>query len=394
MKRYQEWLARLYSTHLRGGVKLGLDITCALHKELGAPSLRYPSLHIAGTNGKGSVAHKVARSLSFAGYRIGLFSSPHIASFRERIQIDGELISCSAVVEGLDRIAAAQQKLGCEATFFEMTTLLALQEFARCEVDFAVIEVGLGGRLDATNIIRPHLSCITSIAFDHTEILGRDLVSIAEEKAGIMKPEVPLVVGDSVPLEVIERKSHELCVPIHRVASSDSTELASCCLEQLQVLLPHVVQQDVLHSSPPCRYQWHQNRGVELVLDVAHNPPALQRLMARLESEYPNRPLHVVASLAATKEVTGCMSALLRGKSCIALWAGPRCMTPEQMVGATCCGGVEEAMEKACQLARADGGIVVVTGTFLLMAPVLNWLGVKMEVDPVIIREFCAPKPI
>ena len=177
----------------------------ALHARLGSPlenELRRKVVHIAGTNGKGSVAWKVARTLQSAGLRTGLFVSPHVSSFRERAQVNGELISEARVAALLAEIFAAMDA-GPEpvrATFFEITTALALRHFAESGVDALVLEAGLGGRLDATNIVAaPALSVITSIALEHTRVLGGTVEAIAAEKAGIMKPGVPVVVGPRAP---------------------------------------------------------------------------------------------------------------------------------------------------------------------------------------------------
>ena len=183
MSRYHELTDLLFS--LRGSSDSAPPIHLA--QAIGNPQNDFPSIHIAGTNGKGSVASKIAESLTLAGYRVGLFTSPHLFTYRERIQINGELISEEEVVEGLEKLF----KIAKTPSFFEMTTLLAFDYFSKMEVDIAIVEAGLGGRLDATNIVRPILSIITSIDFDHTEILGETLDEIATEKAGIIKKDVP-----------------------------------------------------------------------------------------------------------------------------------------------------------------------------------------------------------
>jgi dihydrofolate synthase / folylpolyglutamate synthase len=173
--------------------RANLDNTIALSKHLGNPEKKFRSIHIAGTNGKGSVAHMLASVLRQAGYKTGLATSPHLKDFRERIKINGALIPKDYVVEFVEKNSAFFEKL--RPSFFEMTMALTFEYFASEGVDAAVIETGLGGRLDSSNIINPELSVITNIGFDHTHLLGDSLEKIAAEKAGIIKEGVPVVIG-------------------------------------------------------------------------------------------------------------------------------------------------------------------------------------------------------
>lgn len=167
----------------------------ALCEALGHPERRFPSLHIGGTNGKGSTAHMLAAALQAAGWRVGLYTSPHYRDFRERIKINGKYIPRRQVIDFVDRCRPLFNPI--QPSFFEITVAMAFDYFARQGVDVAVIEVGLGGRLDSTNIILPELSVITNISFDHMDLLGDTLPLIAAEKAGIIKPGVPVVVGET-----------------------------------------------------------------------------------------------------------------------------------------------------------------------------------------------------
>ena len=176
--------------------KPGLGTVKALAEIFGNPQQRLRCIHVAGTNGKGSTSHSLAAVLQSAGYKVGLFTSPHLVDFRERIRINGYMISREEVASFVDRYIAMKPD-GLEPSFFELTTMMAFEWFAANEVDFAVIEVGLGGRLDSTNIITPILSVITNISFDHMAQLGNTLTAIAGEKAGIIKPGVPVVAGES-----------------------------------------------------------------------------------------------------------------------------------------------------------------------------------------------------
>lgn len=177
--------------------KEGLFNTRELDRHFGHPHRRFRTIHVAGTNGKGSVSHTLAALLQAAGYRTGLYTSPHLMDFRERIRVNGEMIPEAAVVDFVERERAFFEPL--HPSFFELTTALAFKFFAEEEVDVAVIEVGLGGRLDCTNIITPELSVITNISLDHTQFLGDTLEKIAAEKAGIIKEGVPVVIGEVLP---------------------------------------------------------------------------------------------------------------------------------------------------------------------------------------------------
>lgn len=174
--------------------KPGLERVAALCKTMGNPQRNFFTIHVAGTNGKGSVSHMLASVLQQAGYRTGLYTSPHLEDFRERIRVDGEMIPKQKVVNFIDKYHDRMVEL--ELSFFEMTTALAFDYFAQSDVEVAVIETGLGGRLDATNIIMPVLSIITNVGLEHTEQLGDTLQKIAAEKGGIIKKSIPVVLGE------------------------------------------------------------------------------------------------------------------------------------------------------------------------------------------------------
>ncbi len=187
----------MYSRIGAAAYKADLTNTIALCEALGNPQTKFRSVHVAGTNGKGSTSHMLAAILQTAGYKTGLYTSPHLKDFRERIRIDGDMIAESFVVDFVDRIRPLIPVL--EPSFFEITVAMAFDYFVQQRVDIAVIEVGLGGRLDSTNIITPELSVITNISRDHMAILGDTLAEIALEKAGIIKPAVPVVLGELLP---------------------------------------------------------------------------------------------------------------------------------------------------------------------------------------------------
>ena len=207
--------------------KPGLQTTFALDDHFGHPHQKYKTIHIAGTNGKGSSSHTLAAILQSQGYKVGLYTSPHLVDFRERIRVNGECVPEQYVIDFVEENRAFFEPL--HPSFFELTKAMALKYFAEQEVDYAVIEVGLGGRLDCTNIITPILSIITNISFDHTQFLGNTLAEIAGEKAGIIKPGVPVVIGEYLPetRPVFENKAKAEKAPILFAQDFDTNHLES-----------------------------------------------------------------------------------------------------------------------------------------------------------------------
>lgn len=203
--------------------KEGLYNTKELDRHFGHPHRLFKTIHVAGTNGKGSCSHTIAAILQAAGYKVGLYTSPHLVDFRERIRINGKCIDEKYVVDFVEKEKYFFEPL--HPSFFELTTAMAFKYFADNAVDIAVIEVGLGGRLDCTNIITPLISVITNISFDHTQFLGNTLAKIAEEKAGIIKPHIPVVVGETTDetRDVFLRKAEDNDAPI--VFAEESQEI-------------------------------------------------------------------------------------------------------------------------------------------------------------------------
>ena len=194
--------------------KPGLQTTETLDKHFGHPHRQFKSIHVAGTNGKGSCSHTLAAILQSEGFKVGLFTSPHLVDFRERIRVNGECISEQYIIDFVEKERRFFEPL--HPSFFELTTALAFKYFAEQKVDIAIIEVGLGGRLDCTNIITPILSIITNISKDHTQFLGNTLADIAGEKAGIIKPGVPVIIGEDLPetRPVFQQKAQKENSPI------------------------------------------------------------------------------------------------------------------------------------------------------------------------------------
>lgn len=228
---YEETIQYLFNSaplfqHVGGAAyKEGLSTTHILDAHFNHPHNQYRTIHIAGTNGKGSCAHTIAAILQHTGLKVGLYTSPHLVDFRERIRINGEMMPQQYVIDFVEEERSFFEPL--PPSFFELTTALAFKYFAEQHVDVAVIEVGLGGRLDCTNIISPILSVITNISFDHTQFLGNTLAQIASEKAGIIKHKVPVIIGEcnAETRPVFEHKAHEVEAPI--LFAEDNKEVLS-----------------------------------------------------------------------------------------------------------------------------------------------------------------------
>ena len=254
---YPETLDYLFTSlpmyHRIGQAAYKADITntVSLMSHLGNPECKFRSIHVAGTNGKGSVSHMLASVLQEAGYKVGLYTSPHLVDFRERIRINGEMIPEEDVVAFVEQHRAFME--GLQLSFFEMTVGLAFDYFTRQQVDIAVIEVGMGGRLDSTNVITPLLSVITNIGLDHTQFLGDTLDKIAAEKAGIIKEGVPVVIGQTQPetRPVFLAKAGEMHAPIFfadqhytivempHASSLENNDLHFQVLKDFSPLIPH-----------------------------------------------------------------------------------------------------------------------------------------------------------
>lgn len=316
---YKTLLDRLLSINVNGGMKLGLNNIITLSKALNDPHTFYRTIHVAGSNGKGSVTTKVAKGLQESGFRVGLYTSPHISCFRERIQIDGLMISEESVSKWLERIFKLIDEHSIPATFFEITTILALAYFAEQMIDIAVIETGIGGRLDATNIIRPILSIITSVSLEHTDILGQSIVAIAKEKAGIIKPSTPVVIGPKVPIETIRPIAtaiHSPCICVEEEFNcyhDENNAIARKCLEYLKIEEKYIAAG--LKAVPPCRTEKIQRLNKKeqkqtFVLDVAHNPDGLKKLFKSLEKQFNKKEFRLIIGLSSNKDIKGCLEVL------------------------------------------------------------------------------------
>lgn len=256
----------MYQRIGKSAYKANLDNTLAFDQYFDHPHRQFKTIHVAGTNGKGSVSHLLASILAEAGYKTGLYTSPHLKDFRERIKINGEMISETEVVNFVNQHHGIIEEL--QPSFFEMTVAMAFDYFARQKVDVAIIEVGLGGRLDSTNIITPCLSVITNIALDHTTLLGNTLAQIAGEKAGIIKPVIPVVIGQKHPetQPVFEQKAKELNSSIVFAEDCYSIDysLQTAHFEQVfQVYKDEMLTYKNLISALP---GWYQRKNAKTVL--------------------------------------------------------------------------------------------------------------------------------
>lgn len=327
--------------------KKDLTNTLALCAYLDQPHTRFKSIHVAGTNGKGSSSHMLAAVLQAAGYKTGLYTSPHLRDFRERIRINGEMITEQEVIDFTEKMDKKIEEI--QPSFFELGVAMAFDHFARNQVDIAVIETGMGGRLDSTNVIHPLLSLITNIGFDHMEFLGNDLPSIAGEKAGIIKNQIPVVIGktQTETESVFRNKATEMDAPVYfadqiwemdvldRSQSFQHIKASSTTLKQeidihtdllgsyQKFNLPGVLQcihllneqgfelsdeavqsglsQVKASTGLMGRWQW-LSENPRIVCDTGHNEDGIKEILAMLALEH-FATLHFVIGMVSDKEV-------------------------------------------------------------------------------------------
>ncbi len=403
---YNSLLEELFSLNQQKKVKFGLERMAALTAAFDHPDRSFPSIHVAGSNGKGSVCTKIAKAYELSGKKVGLYTSPHIASFRERIQINGEMISEEDTVFYLSRLLRTNVVLDLQATFFEITTMMALLYFDEQNVDCAVIETGLGGRLDATNILTPELSIITSISLEHTEILGKTLEEIAIEKGGIIKPGIPVVIGPRVPYEpiaAIANKNHSACHVIKGDWPLFDEENNAIVKKSLQILgFPDNLIDKSLLVLPSCRLEIHP-ASPPVIFDVGHNPDGLNRLFQAVRQKFPLQPLHAVCGLSSNKDIEHCLAIIARHVAYIYLVAADNHratdplklsqvlekleFTPEPLQAS-----ILQTMQCAIDKAMHDSGIVLVCGTFFIMAEARAAIGILEPRDAYQIQEcFAVP---
>ncbi len=417
------------------GIRPGLEIITQLLDALDHPERAYPYVHVAGTNGKGTVCAMVESVLRHTGYKTGLYTSPHLIRFNERIQVDGQPATDSdlaALIEAIDPITetVAAMPEGRPATFFEYATAMAFEQFKRSAVDWAVIETGMGGRWDATNVGSPAISVITRIDVDHVAYLGADIGKIAWEKAGIIKPGVPVVCGafpdavecvvqdaartagsviiradqsvriqrmhqdwsgQKVKVETEQRSLRPFRLPLVGRHQVENCALAVAVLESLEAMgrieLPDAaLRAGLAEVSWPARCQLLK-RDPELILDVAHNPNGAAALAHTLAEVGNGQPVGLVIGFLDDKDAKSCMDALARvADRC---WAvpipHPRGMPPEEVRACAERAGITaqtaslaQALEEATAWAIAEHGMICIAGSLYLAGEVLKgraWVG-------------------
>jgi dihydrofolate synthase/folylpolyglutamate synthase len=320
---YREALAWLYGTQ-RFGIKLGLENVQRLLGELKLPGKNQRVIHVAGTNGKGSVCAMIDSICRAQGYRTGLFTSPHLVSYRERIRVNGEMIAENEVAQGLDAIRQRIADWDPHPTFFEITTVLALDHCQKHDCEFVVLETGLGGRLDATNALTPVVSVITPIGYDHQKWLGNTLEEIAAEKAGIIKPNVPVVSARQEPAaeRVIRARAAECEARLEFVPESYSNStlnlagthqkqnasLAIASLRAAQVAVDEsAITNGLANVQWPARFQRWDERTI---IDGAHNPAGAQVLAETWRAEFGDERATIILAVLRDKDVAGILRAL------------------------------------------------------------------------------------
>lgn len=400
--------------------KFGLERTLAFLELLGNPHKRLKTFHVAGTNGKGSVVATLYAALRTKGFRTGRYTSPHLVDFRERIVVDDVMVDERYVVGFLAKWSADVERLG--ATFFEITTAMAFDYFVQAGVDVAVIETGLGGRLDSTNVILPLAAGVTSISIDHTEFLGATEEEIAREKAGIFKPGVPSVIGSM---------STNACIEIYKTAAEagvgaviDATRLyrtsdvmvrdsgtwftvhhgtesvqmrtsligaaqaenASVALAMLRAAQSpwSVTLEEVSRVLPSVKLPGRFQRLRSYILDVAHNPDGMKLLASSLEALQPPRPIVCVLGVLSDKDWRGMMTVLSGAVDELILVAPPtapanRAWNPDDALAFARAHSIKARLDpdfdNAIISAPKSAGTVVVTGSFHTVGDALAVLG-------------------
>jgi dihydrofolate synthase/folylpolyglutamate synthase len=386
----------MYQRVGKSAYKADLVNTLKLADYLGNPEKGFKSIHVAGTNGKGSTSHMLASILQEAGYKVGLYTSPHLKDFRERIKINGELIPKRRVSSFVTKHKLFFEKH--QFSFFEMTVGLAFEFFRNEKVDIAVIEVGMGGRLDSTNIITPEVSIITNIGLDHTQFLGETLAEIASEKAGIIKEGVPVIVGEfqKETLELFSEIANKRNAPLHTAFDFETVALASDLKGSYQkhniktvqktvwvlqnlgyaIGIQHLgkgLQNVVKNTGLMGRYQTLQKKP-KVISDTAHNAEGLRYVLEQLKKE-PHAKLHIVLGFVNDKNLDTvlplfpkdasyyfCKPEVPRGMDVIEL---VKKATEYQLKGIEC-NSVSDAYKKALVEANHDDLVFVGGSTFVV----------------------------
>jgi dihydrofolate synthase / folylpolyglutamate synthase len=388
MSSYAQAIEWLYSRQLFG-IKFGLENMQRLADALGNPETSMRFLHVAGTNGKGSVCAMADAILRAHGLRTGLFTSPHLVDFTERMRVNGGKIPQQAVVEGLTKLKTLIAGWEPGPTFFELVCALALDWFRSESVDVVVWETGMGGRLDATNIVLPEVSVITAIGMDHQRWLGDTIGAIASEKAGIIKPCVPVisVPQDPAALAVLEATAQKLGSPFQLLADPWSGPLglvgphqrwnAAAALAASRIVENRL--DETTAAAALSKTQWpgrFQFVPPNFVLDGAHNPPAARALAEAWHQNYPNQKARLIFGALADKAVDEVLAAI--APLCEEIFfvpvRSPRSLSPAQLKEMVPAGHCCENLRQAVDLAQCDNHPILVTGSLFLVGEALALL--------------------
>lgn len=384
-----DWLDRTQ----RFGIKLGLENSRRLLAALGRPDAGVACIHVAGTNGKGSTCAMIDSILREAGFLVGLYTSPHLVDLRERFRVQGKLISQADLSRHLHRIRDVTADWEHAPTYFEVTTAVAWMAFAECQVDVVVLETGMGGRLDATNVVTPVVSVITKIGMDHQQWLGNSLREIASEKAGIIKPGIPVVCAPQHPdaLDVLTETALRNAATLTVINPTDApgsmrllgehqrenAALAMAALRAANIdITDHAVQSGLARVQWPGRFQKFGN----IWLDGAHNPDGVRALVRTWNQEGPAVSPIVLFGALADKGVDEMLSALQEVTDTIWLVPiqNPRAADPQTLAG--CLRGtapVWPTVQDAVVAAQATTRPVLVTGSLFLLGEVMSHLGIS-----------------
>lgn len=372
---YSEAIAKLFACKPKNKTR-GLETMQALLALVDHPERNLKCVHVAGTNGKGSTVTKIAAALRLDGQKVGIYTSPHINSFCERVVVGNAQICQEKVLEILSLLFERAESATLAPTFFEYATALAFCYFAEEKVDIAVLETGIGGRLDATNVCQPILSVITSISLDHTEQLGTTVEAIAYEKAGIIKPKIPCIIGPRVPQEVVFAEARKRAAPVivakgpYTNFEEENQLVAKWALEALGVSAKAISQG--LQELPPCRFQYVTSR---VILDVAHNPDGLTRLFERIDE-----PVTILSGFSKDKDIDACLEILAKKSDALFFIEAEteRAVSAESLVLRAKKGQAfsdrQEGIIQAFDHATGVGQILVVCGTFYIMSQVEQFL--------------------
>ncbi|MBI3875471.1 MAG: bifunctional folylpolyglutamate synthase/dihydrofolate synthase [Verrucomicrobia bacterium] len=407
---YSEAIEFLYGLRLFGA-KFGLENTFKLTALADNPQRKLRFIHVAGTNGKGSTCAMLESIYRHAGLRTGLFTSPHLVKFGERIQINRQLLSEAHTVRLVEEMQPLLAQFSREQhpTFFEVVTVMALRFFAENQCDLVIFETGLGGRLDATNIVTPLASVITNIGLDHQQWLGDTHKKIAAEKAGIIKRGVPVLTTTDVPgaFGVIEAKAHGIGAPLVVVGHVQlstfnfqlslsgehqrvNAALALATVETLQEKIPvsaEAIRRGLAHVDWPGRLQIVKTSdGRTFLLDGAHNPPGCEALSRALEQLFPNERAALLLGMLADKDCAPMCARLapLADRVCLVPVASGRTAKPEELLP-HCRAANPSAEISVCASVRdavsllTDRRFVVVTGSLYLVGEVMELLGVSVS---------------